>query len=68
MIELEQFRVELAPKLAGQSPSQRLRAGREMADQLSAILAAIECGEIAATETEVARLEGAVVALVTLTE
>jgi hypothetical protein len=66
MADLEQVRAELADSLAGLSPSQRLKAGREMADRLAVILAAIERGEIAATATETARLQGAAVALATL--
>ena len=34
MTDLDQFRAELAGSLAGLSPSQRLKAGREMADRL----------------------------------
>lgn len=36
---------------------------RETADRLDALLAAIDAGEIAATPTELARLEGARLAL-----
>ena len=67
MTDLDQFRVELAGSLAGLSPSQRLKAGREMADRLGVVLAAIERGEIDASATETARLQGAAVALATLT-
>ena len=42
MTDLDQFRAELAGSLAGLSPSQRLKAGREMADRLGVVLAAIE--------------------------
>ena len=56
----------LADSLAGLSPSQRLKAGREMADRLGVVLAAIERGEIDASATETARLQGAAVALATL--
>jgi hypothetical protein len=41
MTDLDQFRAELAGSLAGLSPSQRLKAGREMADRLGVVLAAI---------------------------
>ena len=58
---------ELAGSLAGLSPSQRLKAAREMADRLAVVLAAIERGEIDASATETARLQGAAVALATLT-
>ena len=47
--DLDQFRAELADSLAGLSPSQRLKAGREMADRLGVVLAAIERGEIDAS-------------------
>ena len=57
MIDLDQFRAELAGSLAGLSPSQRLKAGREMADRLGVVLAAIERGEIDASATETARLQ-----------
>src|SRR6478672_6065019 len=66
MTDLDQFRAELAGSLAGLSPSQRLKAGREMADRLGVVLAAIERGEIDASATETARLQGAAVALATL--
>ena len=66
MIDLDQFRAELAGSLAGLSPSQRLKAGREMAERLGVVLAAIERGEIDASATETARLQGAAVALATL--
>ena len=59
MTDLDQFRAELAGSLAGLSPSQRLKAGREMADRLGVVLAAIERGEIDASATETARLQGA---------
>ena len=65
MTDLDQFRAELAGS-AGLSPSQRLKAGREMADRLGVVLAAIERGEIDASATETARLQGAAVALATL--
>ena len=54
MTDLDQFRAELAGSLAGLSPSQRLKAGREMADRLGVVLAAIERGEIDASATETA--------------
>ena len=66
MTDLDQFRAELAGSLAGLSPSQRLKAGREMAERLGVVLAAIERGEIDASATETARLQGAAVALATL--
>jgi len=66
MTDLDQFRAELAGSLAGLSPSQRLKAAREMADRLAVVLAAIERGEIDASATETARLQGAAVALATL--
>ena len=47
----------LAGSLAGLSPSQRLKAGREMADRLGVVLAAIERDEIDASATETARLQ-----------
>jgi hypothetical protein len=65
-ISLDQFRAELAGTLVGLTPSQRLKAGREMADWLAVILAAIERGEIDASATEYARLQGAAVALAIL--
>jgi hypothetical protein len=55
MTDLDQFRAELAGSLAGLSPSQRLKAAREMADRLAVVLAAIERGEIGASATETAR-------------
>jgi hypothetical protein len=57
----------LAGELVGLSPSQRLEAGREMADRIGAVLSAIERGALDATEVQRARLEGAAVALTTLT-
>ena len=42
MTDLDHFRAELASSLAGLSPSQRLKAGREMADRLGVVLAAID--------------------------
>ena len=66
MTDLDQFRAELAGSLAGLSPSQRLKVAREMADRLAVVLAAIERGEIDASATETARLQGAAVALATL--
>ena len=56
MTDLDQFRAELAGSLAGLSPSQRLKAGREMADRLAVVLAAIERGEIDASATETATI------------
>ena len=66
MTDLDHFRAELAGSLAGLSPSQRLKAAREMADRRAVVLAAIERGEIDASATETARLQGAAVALATL--
>ncbi|MGH3628096.1 MAG: hypothetical protein ACRDRL_11750 [Sciscionella sp.] len=66
MTDLDRFRDELAGTLAGLSPAQRLNAGREMADRLGRVLAAIERGEIDASATEIARLQGAAVALATI--
>jgi hypothetical protein len=53
----------LAGELVGLSPAERLNAGRDMADRIGSVLAAIESGTIDATETQRARLQGAVVTL-----
>jgi len=58
---------KLAGDLVGLSPSQRLEAGREMTDRIGAVLAAVERGDIDATEVQIPRLQGAAVALATLT-
>ena len=55
MTDLDQFRAELAGSLAGLSPSQRLKAGREMAERLGVVLAAI--GTDRPRRREVARLD-----------
>lgn len=52
--------------LVGLSPLQRLKAATEMVDQMTAILEAVERGEIDASTSETARLQGAVVALRTI--
>ena len=49
MTDLDQFRAELAGRLAGLSPSQRLKAGREMADRLGVVLATATCRVTART-------------------
>ena len=66
MTDLDQFRAELADSLAGLSPSQRLKAGREMADRLGVVLAAIERGEIDASATAAPCNRAVSVALATL--
>lgn len=53
--------------LEGLSASQRLKAAAEMADQITLILEAVERGEIDASAVDAARLQGAVVALRTIT-
>src|SRR5258708_5117483 len=46
MTDLDQFRVELAGSLAGLSPSQRLKAGRQMAHPPGGVLAALRAAAI----------------------
>ena len=58
MTDLDHFRAELAGSLAGLSPSQRLKAGREMAERLGVVLAAIERGEIDARPHRLQRPPG----------
>lgn len=54
--------------LAGLTPRQRIALARRMADQITVIVAAVESGEIGASVSEVARLQGALVALRTVSE
>ncbi len=60
---LDRVAEELRGALAGLTAAQRIKAAREMAERLRVVLAALERGELDATPTEVARLEGAAVAL-----
>ncbi|NMN94813.1 hypothetical protein FGL95_07160 [Nocardiaceae bacterium YC2-7] len=47
----------------GLTPAERVSAAREIAERFSVVLASIERGEIGASPTEVARMEGAVAVL-----
>ena len=48
---------------SGLSATERVSAAREIAARFSVVLASIERGEIGASSTEVARIEGAAMAL-----
>ena len=64
--DLDEFRAQLAGSLAGSVAVATAQGGRETADASALALAAIERGEIDASATETARLQGAAVALATL--
>lgn len=57
------LRAELEGILHGVEVDDRISAAGTIVGQLSAVLAAIENGEIEASATETARIEGAVIAL-----
>ncbi|MFJ3114830.1 hypothetical protein ACIPI2_12650 [Micrococcus luteus] len=57
----------LADRFKGDA-HKRMRQARETADHLEAVLECIDAGEITATATEIARLEGADLALRLITK
>jgi len=62
-MNLDRFHTEVASAVVGLSANERIAVARESAERLSTVLAAIERGELDATAGEVARLQGAAMAL-----